>query len=271
MAEHTENVEELKDFFLGLNALFGHSLRAFQNKDTIGVEYCKTKLENYISIVVAMSGALSENVYTTDASRSLPLSHNSNLAMLLQDLVVAMEGELEKPSQVSEACPDANTTINVCSTLTSTGGRPAFKVKKEHIEQLRDTGMNWKQIANFLGVSARTLHRKRIEYGLEKNFSEISDADLDKQVQEVLQLTPYSGESYIRGSPVIQSEISTCGWNFKFSTTFKIFSTIAINFSHMHELLDIRLQFSTYVYNSQHISIILNTIGNQYHAKPECV
>ena len=147
-----------------------------------------------------MSGALSENVFTTDASRSLLLSQNSNLAMLLQDLVVEMEGELGKLSQVSEQCPDANTAINVCSTLTSTGGKPAFKVEKEHIEQLRDTGMNWKEIANFLGVSARTLHRRRIEYGVEKNFSEISDAGLDKQVQEVFQLTPYSGESYIRGS-----------------------------------------------------------------------
>ena len=109
-----------------------------------------------------MSGGLSENAYTTDASRSLLLSHNSNLAMLLQDLVFAMEGELEKLSQVSEACPNTNTTINVCSTLTRTRGRPAFKVEKEHIERLQDTGMNWKEIANFLGVSARTLHRKKI-------------------------------------------------------------------------------------------------------------
>ena len=200
MAEHTEDVEELKDFFLGLNTLFGHSLRAFQNKDTIAAEYCKAKLENSISIVVAMTRALSENVYTNDTSTSIPSSRNNNLAMLLQDLVVAMEGELEKLSQVAESCPELNTTINVCSTLTSTGGRPAFKLAKEQIEQLWDTGMNWKEIANFLGVSARTLHRKRIEYGIEQNFSEISDADLDKQVQEVLQLTPYSGESYIRGS-----------------------------------------------------------------------
>ena len=60
--------------------------------------------------------------------------------------------------------------------------------------------MNWKSIAEFLGVSARTLSRKRIEFGIEASFSEITDSDLDKQVQEILQLTPYSGESYIRGS-----------------------------------------------------------------------
>lgn len=189
-----EDVEELKDFFLGLNTLFGRSLRAFQNKDTIGVEYCKTKLENYISIVVAMSGALSENLYMASAS------NDNNLPMLLEDMVIAMEKELEKLSQVAETCPERNITINACSTLTSTGGRPAFNITKDQIEQLRDTGMNWKGIANFLGVSDRTLHRRRVEFGIEESFSEISDADLDQQVQEVLKLTPYSGESYIRGS-----------------------------------------------------------------------
>ena len=59
--------------------------------------------------------------------------------------------------------------------------------------------MNWKSIAEFLGVSARTLSRRRIEFGIEDSFSEITNSDIDKQVQEILQLTPYSGESYIRG------------------------------------------------------------------------
>jgi hypothetical protein len=60
--------------------------------------------------------------------------------------------------------------------------------------------MNWQTIANFLGVSERTLHRRRVEYGMESTFSEISDTDLDEQVRAILRLTPYSGETYIRGS-----------------------------------------------------------------------
>ena len=42
--------------------------------------------------------------------------------------------------------------------LPSTGGRPAFIITKDPIELLRETGMNWKTIAEFLGVSERTLH-----------------------------------------------------------------------------------------------------------------
>ena len=68
------------------------------------------------------------------------------------------------------------------------------------MEQLRETGINWKSFAEFLGVSERTLHRRRIESGIESTFSEISDIDVDQNIREVLQLTPNSGESYVKGS-----------------------------------------------------------------------
>ena len=80
------------------------------------------------------------------------------------------------------------------------GERPAFKITKEQIKQLKDTGMNWKSIARFLGISYRTLLRRREEYGIEQSFSDISDDSLDEEVRRILSLTPYSGESYIVGS-----------------------------------------------------------------------
>ncbi len=56
-----EGIEELRTFFMNLNTLFGQISQAFLNKDTIGAEYCKSKLEDYISIVVAISGAVNES------------------------------------------------------------------------------------------------------------------------------------------------------------------------------------------------------------------
>ena len=103
-----------------------------------------------------------------------------------------MERELERLSVVME-----NSSVEerreVTCLLPSTGGRPAFNITKGQIESLRETGMNWKTIAEFLGVSDRTLHRRRIEYGIESSFTEISERDLDDQIQEILRLTPYSG------------------------------------------------------------------------------
>ena len=42
------------------------------------------------------------------------------------------------------------------------------------IEQLRDTGMNWRSIAKCLGISEQTLYRHRIEFGVENNFTDIT-------------------------------------------------------------------------------------------------
>ena len=59
--------------------------------------------------------------------------------------------------------------------------------------------MNWRAISTFLGIYEKTLQR-RTEFGIHESFSDINDTDLDRQVTEILQLTPYSGESYVRGS-----------------------------------------------------------------------
>ena len=63
--------------------------------------------------------------------------------------------------------------------------------------------MNWRSprsIATCLGISDQTLYRRRIVFGVGNNFTEITDEELDRQIQQILNLTPYSGETYVRGS-----------------------------------------------------------------------
>jgi hypothetical protein len=144
-------------------------------------------MEDNILIVVAIKAAVDENA-----------AADSSLGVLLNNLIAAMERELEKLAEIVENCPTEETR-NVISLLPSTGGRPAYNISKVQIEQLRETGLKWCSIAELLGVSERTLQRRRIEFGIEPNFSEISDHELDNHIREILQLTPYSGESYVRG------------------------------------------------------------------------
>lgn len=59
------DVEDLGDFLVALDALFDRIQRSLHNKDPIGVEHCKMKLENYIGIV-AMSVALIEDNTTSN-------------------------------------------------------------------------------------------------------------------------------------------------------------------------------------------------------------
>ena len=137
------------------------------------------------------------NINLSDNNAAPP--NPTSLSVLLSDLISAMENELTKLSEVVERVPAENLPI-VPSTLPSTGGRPACHITKAQTEQLRDTGMNWRAISTFLGISEKTLQRRRTEFGIHESFSNISDTDLDRQVTEILQLTPYSGESYVRGS-----------------------------------------------------------------------
>ena len=181
------DVDELVDFFRVLDSLFSQCQRSRCNRDPLGSEHCKDKMEDYILIIVAMKVAVDEN--------TVP---NPSLGSLLDNLIAAMERELEKLTEVVDSCPTDEVRI-VISLLPSTGGRPAYNITKEQIEQLRETGLKWCSIAELLGVSERTLQRRRIEFGIQPTFSEISYHDLDNHVRNILQLMPYSGESYVRG------------------------------------------------------------------------
>jgi len=68
----------------------------------------------------------------------------------------------------------------------STGGRPAYITTKEMIEQFHETGMNWRNIATCLGISDQTLYRQKKESGVENNFTDIMDEELERQIQQTL-------------------------------------------------------------------------------------
>ena len=183
-----DNTSELRDFLFALDNLFVLCQRSLCNRDPIRAEHCKNKIKHYILIVVAIKAAVSEN-----------LAPNSTLSILLDSLVSSFEIELTRLDEIVGLSFSSEVRRDVVSLLPSIGGRPAYNITKDQIEQLRETGVNWCSIAEFLGVSERTLQRRRIEFGIDSNFSDISDNDLDNHVQEILHLTPYSGESYVRG------------------------------------------------------------------------
>ena len=58
--------------------------------------------------------------------------------------------------------------------------------------------MNWKSVAQVLGISERTLFRRREEFNMEDTHSNISDTDLKSTIYCILQQTPCVGETYVR-------------------------------------------------------------------------
>ncbi|PFX12343.1 hypothetical protein AWC38_SpisGene23720 [Stylophora pistillata] len=100
-----------------------------RNKDSVAAEHCKSKLENYAAIVVAMAVAVSENeelgaTNSAQHSASVVPNHNS-LSNTLSDLLRALETWVLKLSEVVEASPPG-TLSNVPSLLPSTDGVQEF-------------------------------------------------------------------------------------------------------------------------------------------------
>lgn len=83
-------------------------------------------------------------------------------------------------------------------------GRPRYVIEEEQIRFLREMHFPWKKMANLLGVSESTLRRRRLMYGMtdleESSWTQISDSDLDRIVQEIQELTPNIGQARLLGA-----------------------------------------------------------------------
>ena len=87
-------------------------------------------------------------------------------------------------------------------------GRPRFLIPERQLVGLRSLNFTWKQIAEMLGVSEKTLRRRRIDSDLpvcENNYSNITDEELDRTISLILGTSPNSGERMVTGALVSQN------------------------------------------------------------------
>ena len=86
-------------------------------------------------------------------------------------------------------------------TSVATTGRPSFIISYEQLLFLVSNRFTGPQIADMLGVSLRTVHRRLAEYSLSirSQYSNLSDTELDCIVQEVHCLFPMCGNSQMQG------------------------------------------------------------------------
>lgn len=88
----------------------------------------------------------------------------------------------QAPSKVHESC-----------------GAPSFFIPKIVLENHLDEGFRITEIAQMLHVSESTIYRRMRYFGLSKwNFADITDADLDRQVQAICNDFPNCGEGMLR-------------------------------------------------------------------------
>ena len=67
------------------------------------------------------------------------------------------------------------------------------------LADLLQEGFTIKEISSILAVSESTVYRRMRQYGLSKfEFTDISDKDLDAEVEQVTVEFPYCGENFIK-------------------------------------------------------------------------
>ena len=85
---------------------------------------------------------------------------------------------------------------------TGKPGRPAYHIPSAQIERLRSMGFSWVKIADFVCVSERTLRNKRAELEISLKYSQITEIQLDAEVQTILTENPNMGEKMLVGALV---------------------------------------------------------------------
>ena len=71
-------------------------------------------------------------------------------------------------------------------------GRPPFIILLDQLEALIELGLNMRCIASILGVSERTVRRRREMYGLpigRDRYSSISNTQLDQLISDIMQVS----------------------------------------------------------------------------------
>ena len=185
--KEAEAHEDLENFFLSLQGCVTRVESAGCENPRF-VEYLHYRLEGHVQIVFPISLVL-DSLQSQEALKDMLQNLLEYLWRLPQDL----------KNKIASSSVDSCTVFRREPSQTlSSDGRPRYVITREHIETLRNTGMQWTAIARCLGVSSKTLYRRRLEYGLQDSFSDITSEELEWNIRDILKLTPFSGESYIR-------------------------------------------------------------------------
>ena len=88
-----------------------------------------------------------------------------------------------------------NPTQRIVRMEMGNAGRPRFIIDRDHVIELLEMGQNVSCIARLFGASRSTMHRRMADWDLSvrETYSQMSDAELDDLVREILSRNPNAG------------------------------------------------------------------------------
>ena len=134
--------QDIKEFLTSHGSTIERIATVFNESDLIGLEIWQRRLDENTTILAAIS--------------------LSNLSFASAELFGCLSDSLTTLSRnISEILNARNQEKEErhVGFHSSTGGRAAYDISRGTVEQLRETGRNWRSIAVCLGVSEQTLGR----------------------------------------------------------------------------------------------------------------
>ena len=186
--------EHIIDFLsLGIN-LFEDLRRHSFSSDTRFAEVLVCRAEEYVNGLVVLLHAYdwSEDICGAFAP----------VVAAVQDYINHFNERFNNFVQKNEECYRCPNEERDESSVGA--GRPRFLIPRDQLQGLRSLHFSWKKIAEMLGVSDKTIRRRRHELGMmigyQSSYSDIPDDELDVFVRRILDLSPQSGERMVLGS-----------------------------------------------------------------------
>ena len=140
-----------------------------------------------------------EHVLARIASSELMLNMSSNTIYVDPMVFHALAQAKHVLSNISLEGP-ASTHIQAERMFSGDRGRPSFFISKEHLEFFLSYGFHCPEIGQVLGVSESTVRRRLNQFELSvKNFSQITDRELDASIEEIKMKFPDSGYRMVLG------------------------------------------------------------------------
>ena len=108
---------------------------------------------------------------------------------------------LELISSITEMTKCLQSCLNDGVAMNRLPGRPCLSITKDQLQYLLDQQFTQSDIAKMLGCSARTIHRRILQFGLSGlcTYSTISDTELDEVVEDFVTSVPTAGCKTLAG------------------------------------------------------------------------
>ena len=178
--------EDLNTFWEGIPNFFEQLYRNYATDNLETAEVLADKISDYLDVIRVLYGRVSEHY--SDPSNSL-----SELLQHLIHLLNALESFREHFETISLGDSSPLSAPDVCCPTARNGsvGRPPYEIDKEQVLYMAELGFTFQSMAKCLGVSVRTLRRRRQQLGMPIGgdiFHHLTDLEVDEQVTAILRV-----------------------------------------------------------------------------------